>query len=306
MTTPRRQARARLAFDTAKFITDHPLNQGKRLKALLAFLGWQVRSRFSRGPIVYRWVNGSRVIVHRGDTSLTGNIYCGLHDFADMAYVLHVTRPDDLFVDVGANVGSYSVLACAVKGARGVCFEPVPVTFARLLDNIRINALSDRVEALNLGVADREGELAFTSAENCTNHVVADNENAPEAVRVKVLPLDAILKGRAPSMLKIDVEGFEVPVLKGAEATLANDSLHSVLLELNGSNARYGFSESDILGTMSRHGFVACSYEPFTRELRRLEGGGSLTGNTLFVRRPEVASVRVRQSSPFVVRGVQV
>ena len=45
-----------------------------------------------------------------GMTGATGNVYCGLHEFEDMALVLHALRPRDLFVDVGANVGSYTVL----------------------------------------------------------------------------------------------------------------------------------------------------------------------------------------------------
>jgi hypothetical protein len=66
-----------------------------------------------------------------------------------MAYVLHTLTPDDFFVDVGANVGSYTVLACAVRGAKGYCFEPVPTTYRRLLDNLRLNDLTSRVVSLN-------------------------------------------------------------------------------------------------------------------------------------------------------------
>ncbi len=242
------------------------------------------------------------MIVRPGETGLTGNIYCGLHEFEDMAYLLHVTNAEDLFVDIGANVGSYTILACAAKGAKGVCFEPVPATFERLMDNIRINNLSGRVEALNLGLSDTEGELVFTSSENCTNHVVADGEQSSDPVRVKVLPLDVILKGQSPSTLKIDVEGFETPVLAGAKATLSNPSLHSVIMELNGSGARYGYNEDEILDTMRRYGFSSYRYEPFSRELKTLDGKNCTSGNTLFVRNTEKV-LEILKESPKVLVG---
>jgi len=297
-------SKARQIAGTLRFVTRHPLNRGRRVPALVSYLRWQIGSRLVPGPVVHDWVNGSKIIVRPGETGLTGNIFCGLHEFADMAYLLHVTTPADVFVDVGANAGSYTVLACAAKGASGCCVEPVPATFERLMDNIRINNLAGRVEALNLGVSDEPGELLFTSTEDCTNHVIADAESAADAVRVQVLPLDTVLKGRAASVLKIDVEGFEARVLAGAEATLANPSLHSVIMELNGSGARYGFNEDQIHQTMIRHGFASYRYEPFSRQLEALGGQGSLSGNTLFVRDVQLARERTKASPPVAVGGL--
>lgn len=291
--------------NTLKFIVQHPLNRGRRAQALVGFLKWQVGSRLVPGQVVFNWVNGARVIARPGESGLTGNIYCGLHEFPDMAFLLHVLSSEDLFIDIGANVGSYTILACASKGAKGYCFEPVPATFERLMDNIRINNLAGHVEALNLGLSDKEGELVFTSGENSMNHVVADNEPSLEVVRVKVLPLDMILKDKSPSVLKIDVEGFETPVLNGAQATLSNESLHSVIMELNGCGSRYGFNEDDILRMMSSHGFSTYSYEPFSRKLTSLGGKKCLSGNTLFVRNEEVVRDKIAKSPKVLVGDVQ-
>jgi len=287
--------------ETLGFIVRHPLNRAHKVRALLGFLKWQVGSRLVNGPVVYSWVNGSRMIVHAGDDGLTGNIYCGLHEFAEMAYLLHVVTPDDLFVDVGANAGAYTVLACAVRGARGCCLEPVPSTFVRLMDTLSINGLSGRVEALNVGASDAEGELWFTSDENCTNHVVPAGERRDGDVQVKVRPLDAVLADRRPSVLKIDVEGFETFVLAGASATLRQPSLHSVIMELNGSVKRYGLGEDAILKTMAGYGFEACSYEPFSRMLTPLGDVRSRSSNTVFVRDVPQTERRLKASPPIAV-----
>ena len=278
---------------TLKFIATHPLNTRRRAAALWAFFRWQIGGRLAPGDVVYDWVNGARFLVRPGETGLTGNIYYGLHEFADMAYVLHAVSEEDMFVDVGANVGSYTILACAARGARGFCFEPVPATYRRLLDNLRLNDLSERVRAFNIGLSDREGELVFTAGENCSNHVVADGEGCADPVTVPARPLDGVLAGESPSVLKIDVEGFETLVLRGARETLRNASLHSVIMELNGSGARYGFSDGDLRNAMETHGFSPYAYEPFSRALTPLEGCRTPSGNTLFVRNLDTVRERI-------------
>lgn len=136
------------------------------------------------------------------------------------------------------------------------------------------------------------------------NHVLADSEKSSEAVRVKVLPLDEILKGQSPSVLKIDVEGFETPVLAGARTTLSNPSLHSVIMELNGSGSRYGYNENEILDTMHHYGFSAYRYAPFSRELKTLDWKNSLSGNTLFLRNVEMLGEKLRRSPKILVNDV--
>jgi len=68
------------------------------------------------GPIALPFVGGSVLLAIRGMTGASGNWYCGLAEFEDMALVLHALRPGELFVDIGANVGAYSVLAVSGGG----------------------------------------------------------------------------------------------------------------------------------------------------------------------------------------------
>jgi FkbM family methyltransferase len=281
---------------TLAFIANHPLNKGRKTQALANYFRWQIGTRLVPGQVIFKWINGSRIIIRPGETGVTGNLYCCLHDFADMGYLLHVLMPDDLFVDVGANVGSYTILACAAKGAKGICFEPVPSTFERLMDNLRINNLAGRVEARNIGLSDEEGELVFTCGEDTTNHILAGDEQASHVVQVRVQPLDAVLQGSTPSLLKIDVEGFEMRVLGGARRILANERLHSVIMELNGSGRRYGFEDRQIIHYMKDFGFSTFRYEPFKRELHAIDGDDCRSGNTLFIRGERAVEMRLKQA----------
>jgi FkbM family methyltransferase len=90
-----------------------------------------------------------------------------------MGFLLHFLRAEDPFVDIGANIGSYIILACAAVGARGFAFEPVPVTYKKLIENMRLNHLDNKVKCINKGVGSQQGSIAFTSDSDTENHVIS-------------------------------------------------------------------------------------------------------------------------------------
>ncbi len=286
-----------------KFITRHPLNRGRKLSALRHFVQWQIASRLIDGDIVYPWVNDSKFLVRSGETGLTGSVYAGLQEFADMAFLLHALRKEDLFVDVGANVGSYSILACAAIGASGVALEPVPSTYRRLVENLRINQLENRVRSLNIGAGDTAGRLQFSSDMDVCNRVLAPGESRVGDIEVPVETLDAVLAGQVPWLMKIDVEGYETAVLQGAQATLQHPALNAVIMEINGSGRIYGFDEGNIAGMMAGFGFSKCTYCPVGRQLSAHAPGDALADNTLFIRDVTAAQDRVKTAPPVSVHG---
>jgi FkbM family methyltransferase len=290
-------------FNVMKFALSHPLNKDAKLSAIARIVKWQIGTWLVPGDVVFEWINGSRFLVRKGETGLTGNIYAGLHEFPDMGYLLHVLREDDLFVDVGANVGSYTILACSVRHARGIAFEPVPTTYKRLFENIRLNNLENRVQSFNVGIGRQQGDLSFTSDMGPMNRALAEGESDANAINIPVTTLDATLKGEVPSLLKIDVEGYETPVLEGAMEVLKNRTLHSVIMELNGSGSRFNFDEKKILEMMLNIGFKPYSYDPFGRVLINLKSKNLDSGNTLFIRNEEAVLERVKTAPKIEVLG---
>jgi FkbM family methyltransferase len=288
-------------FRRLHFITSHPLNRSEPLRAIGRFLAWQLATRLQPHAIAVPFVDHTRLLVRRGMTGATGNVYCGLHDFEDMSFVLHALRPDDLFVDVGANAGAYTVLAAGAVGCRCMAFEPIRSTYSALLDNIRLNDLASRVDARNEGVGEESGTVAFTAHQDTLNHVAVEADRSRAVIRVPVTTLDVALRGKAPTVLKIDVEGFETRVLAGADATLRSAGLLALLLELNGSGARYGFDESALHAKVQEYGFLPARYEPLTRELRVADNGRNHTGNTLYVRSIEALQARIASAPRFTV-----
>jgi FkbM family methyltransferase len=294
------------ALSLLRFITGHPLNQGRMPQALWRALRWQLASHLATGDIVYPWVNGSKFLVRAGETGLTGNIYGGLMEYSDMAFVLHLLRPGDLFVDVGANVGSYTILACAVAGASGCAIEPVPATFGRLVENMRINHLDAAVQCVNVGIGSAPGTLRFSSDMDVGNRALADGEQRAGGIEVPATTLDAVLAGRSPRLVKIDVEGYEAAVVGGAAATLRDPGLLAVIMELNGSGAKYGFDEARIVEAMAGHGFQPFGYAPAERQLVAGAQAARATDNTIFVRDAETVRARLAGAAPFAVNGQRV
>lgn len=286
-------------------ILQHPLNTSNKLSAIVRFLKWQLGSRLVPGEVIYTWMNNAKIIARTGETGVTGNIYCGLHEFSDMAFLLHVLRKDDVFVDIGANVGSYTVLASSVIGAKTCCFEPVPSTYTRLLSNIRINDMEDNVIARNIALGNTQGEIYFSSDENCMNHVIADTEKTENTIKVAISTLDDELED-IPFVIKIDVEGYETSVLEGAKITLEDENLCAAIVELNGSGDRYGYDESQIIRMMLDLGFKTYTYQPFEKTLIPLDGSNPSGGNTIFIRNITRITDRLHSASKIQVHGVSI
>ncbi|MGO9173859.1 MAG: FkbM family methyltransferase [Rhodomicrobium sp.] len=269
---------------TLRFIAHHPLSSKRPLAAYWRYARWQIESRL-RQEIEFDWIEGSKLVARNGMTGATGNIYCGLHEFADMAFLLHLLRPGDLFVDVGANIGSYTVLASAVCCARSIAAEPDPDTMISLKRNVEANNIGDRVILIEAALGARAGSLRFTVGRDTTNRIATpEDDNARD---VPVRTLDEILVGRNPVLIKMDVEGYEPEVIAGAAETLNNSALLAVLTET---------ANEVVCRALNGSGFQKASYAPFLRHLASgvQEENANQGQNTLFVR--DVASCNARLS----------
>lgn len=269
-------------YRTLRFITRHPMTCQAPWAAVGRFVTWQVRSRL-REEVIHDWVGGARLAVRRGMTGATGNIYCGLHEYVDMSFVLHALRPGDLFVDIGANVGSYTVLAAAVAGAQVVAFEPDPDTFRALQRNVEINGLEGRVEVHPIALGAQAGTGWLTRGLDSMNHVVHQGGSTHQPVKIETL--DTVLAGRVPTLIKMDVEGYEPQVLAGAQATLASAETLAVEIEDRSPSSRQQLSEA---------GLTEHFYDP---RIGRLGPEPALeASNALFIKGVADFSARVSQA----------
>jgi FkbM family methyltransferase len=179
-----------------------------------------------------------------------------------------IERP--VFYDIGANCGHYTVaLAPAVRAV--FAFEPIQATYAVLARNIARNRLTN-VTPLRIALGDSNGETTFFVYSSSGRSSAIPEASAPERrERVQVATLDRLLeqgKLEPPDLIKIDTEGSELSVLRGAAGILSAFS-PILMLEFHPEKAReagYGFED---LG----HELERYSYSVFT--LSDLSGGRS-------------------------------
>ncbi len=281
-------------------IKSHALANNNKLGAWFRFFKWQCSQYLKKSTVIISLVEESKMIAKKGMTGITGNIYLGLADFEDMMFVLHVLRPGDIFYDIGANVGAYSILASVNAKAKTISIEPIPATFSILTQNVYINNAENKITVLNIGLADITGSLIFTTDADTVNHVKSESENQVNCERVEVSTLDEVTaKYEIPEVLKLDVEGFEYQVLNGGLKTLSNQKLKAIIIELNGSGCRYGYDDSFIIKLLLENGFSSYSYKPFLRKL--INSIPNKDKNTLFIRDINWINERVKSAKKYKI-----
>jgi FkbM family methyltransferase len=209
-------------------------------------------------------------------------------------------RAGDVFYDVGANIGIYSILAADRVGETGkvFAFEPHAANFTRLLENIAVNKLDQIVVPCNFALHDQDGFLPFvyfsgeagsSRSQLCSMRADFNASRETEISELKyATSVDSLIaSGRfpAPHHVKIDVDGGELLILRGMDRVLSgSERPRTVQVEINKG------CKEDIVAFMERHNYVL-SEEHYTRHgLELIEQGGDPEDyeyNAIFRPRPE-------------------
>ena len=255
-------------WDLVKRIWHAPGNRGRRLRVLLRSVLWLVNKKTRRVPWTLSVYGDMRLRCYPDSIIALHVVQRGeFHDWDTAKFITEFLRVGDTFVDVGANIGLYT-LPAAAKKAHVVAVEPSAKNRGRLEENLALNGLTSvKIESCALG--EIEGEMAF-----CDDDALAHVELAGNGPKVPVKRLDAILPEGEISLLKVDVEGFELAVFQGAEIAMRAGRLPVILFEMNHSYERYGVTEAQIFGFLRERGYQIARYEHDARRLvtHALEG----------------------------------
>lgn len=172
----------------------------------------------------------------------------------DVGRVVRRLQPGQLFIDCGANVGYFSLMAAA-RGARVIAFEPNPACVREILVNARLNELPGiDVRCMGLGATSGQAELTLTNDSNLGAASLKPGHG--KALTVALDSLDAQLEGLEPDLIKLDIEGAEILALQGARRILAGPSAPAVLCEVSEYSLRQmGGSKDELFALMSAHGY---------------------------------------------------
>lgn len=269
----------RKLYYTLRSVGNHPLKRGAKWKAIREFCIAQVAVRLVPGDVCVAFPNETKLLISPRMKGAAHFISPGLCEFDEMCFVMHFLREGEVFADVGANVGAYTVLASGVAGAKSVSFEPSPSTFRYLLQNIKLNDLSEKVTPLNVAVGSAEGRLRLTEGLGTENYV--SPQPVSGGVEVDATTLDKTFVNAVPALIKVDVEGFETEVFAGAERLLTQPSLKAMIVERGAVTGRYTYDENELHRRIQAQ-FIPCAYSGMKRELSRIPSDAN--GNIIYVR----------------------
>ena len=176
--------------------------------------------------------------------------------------------PGAIALDIGANVGAYALLLGRWVGPAGrvFAFEPAPSAYAGLAEHIRLNHLSDRVTPVRSAVGAEVGTVPFIVAPTAGEGRLATDRSRPASLDVAVTTVDAFCAnaGILPDFIKVDVEGAELDVLRGACETIARTKGRLALfVELHPALwPERGLSRVDLEREIDRLGLVVESLVP--------------------------------------------
>ena len=232
-----------------------------------------------------------------------------LYEAETSNFIGSLLQPGDTFIDIGAHVGYFSMLAAALVGPTGAVFsfEPDATNYAHLIDHIEVNrATSIRPMHMAVGATPGVAEF-FVNADNDGGHALWEvgrhpfnerSRESPTSRRVYVTSLDHIFADRDMSRLraiKIDAEGAEFAILVGARGLLRQYRVPFVIAEVNRFGLEsLGASERHLRGVMSDLGYETYLFQPGQTFLQRLTADETPETNYVFnllFRHPEAPAL---------------
>jgi FkbM family methyltransferase len=248
-------ATAAVAKNVAKFVWEHPSNEGQRTRAMMRAASFQVRGRVLHRRTLARLGQRSRIWADLHRTGASRVVYANPPDHHEMLVWRNCLQAGDLFVDVGANVGSYSIWATEL-GAEVIALEPADDTFALLEENVALNGYP--IKTIRAAAGAAQGIARFTSGRDCVNRLDPDG-----AAEIAVLTIDSIVGKRTVAGMKVDVEGFEIDVLRGCEEALSEHRVRLMQLEWNATSMQaVGTDRQPVADLLAKHGYSLYCADP--------------------------------------------
>lgn len=284
-----------------RYIIVHPNNRQKQFLSLSKFFGWQLYKRITHRHLDIQLLQNIKLRCYPDSQSASAAIYCGLYDYHEMNFLLRYLRDEDSFLDIGANIGIYTLLAASkIKSGTIYSFEALPTNYLRLEENIKLNNFT-QVKPLSIAIADSVGSVTIsnnTKSDSTAFITTNTQDTTAESLQIPSSTLDNLLQNENLSHLtlaKMDIEGAEILALKGATSLLQQQRPHVWILELlNGVN--HGYRKQDIVKLLQDYGYSLYHYNADTNQLQSITLEYQRSNNVFAIANSALDFVRLRLS----------
>ncbi|MBN2405879.1 MAG: FkbM family methyltransferase, partial [Coriobacteriia bacterium] len=184
-------------------------------------------------------------------------------EWDELLFMTRYLRAGDGVIDAGANIGLYTLLAAPIVGPEGSVdsFEPGTIAAERLKENIELNGF-EHVYLHQAAVSDSAGMVSFVAGWDVSNSMIPEGVSKAGSLLVTATTLDDSLTKRVYAYAKLDVEGAEGLVLRGASRMLADHNPPVWQVELcKHMLKRFGTNPGEIIAMFQTNGYVMASYD---------------------------------------------
>jgi FkbM family methyltransferase len=274
----------------------HPYNRRKPMFALYRLARWQLHKRWGKGGKAYRYWGTRDIVCYPDSRESMWLIYNYYMDWDEFHFIQRYVRADSIVLDVGANIGIYTLwLSQFVKDeGRVIAFEPDPKNYERCAENLRRNRL-DTVRLEQVALSNECGTLQFSVGQDTENHLLPADAVSASSISVEATTLDEYCRRNGIAsidFMKIDVEGAELMVFQGAATVLGGSRIGVIQLELNDALEKYGIQRSDVVQLLEGHGYGLYSYDAAGNGLTPIQHGTNTPQNVYAIH--DVDAVRSR------------
>lgn len=239
------------------------------LQKLHYAIGGHGLGRVKTFRLIYRWLfgllkpNSIMVQGHRMWLDDKDTLELGVHEVyepVETALLKKELKPGDTFLDIGANIGYYTLIAARIVGPKGkvFAFEPDPTNFGLLKKNVEDNGYTN-VTLVNKAVSDRSQRLKlFLNETNRGDHRVYDSKDGRKSIPIQAIALDGYFKklDKKVRLIKMDIQGAEAQALKGMKGLIRANRFLKLVTEFSpGSLKLCGSDPAKYLKTLQKLGF---------------------------------------------------
>ncbi|HRI01811.1 MAG TPA: FkbM family methyltransferase [Saprospiraceae bacterium] len=277
-------------------IKKHPFRFACRLLKLKFF------HLILRKPFIANLTNKLQFLITKNSISSRNNYLCGLREFEFQIFLLHYLKKKDGFMDIGANVGIYSTLASSHTECHSYAIEPHPKSMVQLKKNIELNQLQNLISTYEFALGAKEAEIKLNNSLDTQNSIITNQSDWVDGINIHQSTLDSQFFNHSIQALKMDVEGYEKEIIKGASSFLANTSLNCIIIELSKLSLKYNSNSDDIHNALLSFGFKPYLYFPFDRQFQEILDIPE-EENAIYIRDIEQAKSRVQNADKIKVYG---
>lgn len=240
----------------------HPYNKTHKTFALTRLMVWKSIKFLKLKDVTFRIWNNKKILLNYDSFQCMWIMYNYIVDWEEFMFIKRFLKSDDQVCDIGANMGFYTIwMSKFITEGTIHAFEPDDLNFERFNKNILLNKIADNVKPNKCIVSESSGQLNFTTGLDGENHITntaADDSLIKDTISLDLYALKNSVKNF--KFIKIDTEGFELFVLKGAKQLMAENKISVIQLEINNSVKNSNTKIEDLIDFINSNNYILCFY----------------------------------------------